>query len=223
MYISVVRVFKSGEMRYDSEKRKTRFFRKKLYVISLITIESLIARFFNSKVSPFRFACANGGTDVLVRRVSCTIQGWNYEESVSTINPRSLNGRLQTCNFSRGKCHRVLVSTRYNRITFQCSFIKVLRDSVVAGYDNACINNNRLTKTKRITGTRVDNRRIAWVGYKSALSPTNGEKINLDFFQRSNVHVCTGFPIARKYTFTNAIETSIFIPTNHRAFVRREI
>lgn len=138
---------------------------------------------------------------MLVRRVSCTIQGWNYEESVSTINPRSLNGRLQTCNFSRGKCHRVLVSTRYNRITFQCSFIKVLRDSVVAGYDNACINNNRLTKTKRITGTRVDNRRIAWVGYKSALSPTNGEKINLDFFQRSNVHVCTGFPIARKYTF----------------------
>lgn len=63
------------------------------------------------------------------------------------------------------KCHRVLVSTKYNRITFQCSFIKVLRDSVVAGYDNACINNNRLTKTKRITGTRVNNRRIAWVGY----------------------------------------------------------
>lgn len=46
MYISVVRVFKSGEMRYDSEKRKTRFFRKKLYVISLITIESLIAHVF---------------------------------------------------------------------------------------------------------------------------------------------------------------------------------
>lgn len=36
------------------------------------------------------------------------------------------------------------------------------------------------------------------------LSPTNGEKINLDSFQRSNVHIRTDFPIAQKYTFTNA-------------------
>lgn len=131
---------------------------------------------FNSKVSPFRFACANGGTDVLVRRVRVAR---SKDEITRKVYPRLIHDRLQTCNFSRAKCHRVLVSTRYNRITFQSSFIKLPRDSVVAVYDNACINNNRLTK--RTTGTRVDNRRIAWEGYNRALSHKRWED-KLGFF-----------------------------------------
>lgn len=197
-------------MCYDPEKRKTRFFRKKLHV-------------FNSKVSPFRFACANGGTDVLVRRVRVAR---SKDEITRKVYPRLIHDRLQTCNFSRAKCHRVLVSTRYNRIMFQSSFIKLPRDSVVAVYDNACINNNRLTK--RITGTkRIDNRRIAWEGYNRALSHKRWED-KLGFFPTIEPAYSHGLSTIvqqnillrmRETHYINFYRLYFFIPTNYRAFV----